>query len=289
MLHLLLLLSVFSGPAPAQAPSSDAPKPSADNPRATVDAPRRNYIVGAQDVLKVTVFDEPQLSGTFRVDTDGTFTYPFVGSLKAVGQNLRSIEEELAKRLADGYVRRPQVTIEVEQYRARSVFIVGEVRTPGKYPLNGDMTLLEAIAQAGSTTQSAGFEVLILRPSEPGREQQLEPGATPSNQTTRVSLADLQAGRLGNNVVLQEGDTIFVPRAERFYVSGHVRNPGAYTHERGMTVLQAISLAGGLSDRGSDRGIKAVRLVNGVRKEVGVRLSDPIQPNDTLVIRQRLL
>ena len=280
MLHLLLLLSVlasvFAGTAAAQAPSLDASK-------------RSDYIVGAQDVLKVTVFDEPQLSGTFRVDTDGAFTYPFVGRLKAVGQTLRSIEAELTKLLADGYVRRPQVSIEVEQYRSRSIFIVGEVRTPGKYPLSGEMTLLEAIAQAGSTTQSAGSEVLILRPVDAKGEQQLEPGATPETRTTRVNLADLQSGRLMNNVMLREGDTIFVPRAERFYVTGHVKTPGAYTFERGMTVLQAISLAGGLSDRGSNRGIKVVRVVNGQKKEFGVRLTDAIQPNDTLVIRQRLL
>ncbi len=257
----------------------------------TPDVPdtRRDYVVGAQDVLKVTVFDEPQLSGTFRVDADGTFTYPFIGRLKAVGQTLRSIEAELARLLADGYVRRPQVTIEVEQYRSRSIFIVGEVRSPGKYPLTGEMTLLEALAQAGSTTTTAGSEVLILRPPDGGADAEAQPGDTPDSRTTRVNLADLQAGRLGNNLMLEEGDTIFVPKAERFYVTGHVRNPGAYTHERGMTVLQALALAGGLSERGSNRGIKIVRLVEGRRTEIGVDLDDIVLPNDTIRVRQRLL
>jgi polysaccharide export outer membrane protein len=270
--HILVLL--LAVPAAAQTPSP---------------AERKDYVVGAQDVLKVTVFDEPQLSGTFRVDIDGAFTYPFLGRIKAVGQNLRSIEAELARLLADGYVRRPQVAIEVEQYRSRSIFIVGEVRSPGKYALAGEMTLIEALAQAGSTTPTAGAELLILHAASPDQAEQAEPGATPASRTTRVNLSDLQSGAILNNVMLREGDTIFVPKAERFFITGHVRSPGAYTYERGMTVLQAISLAGGLSEKGSDRGVKVIRVVNGQKKEISVKLTDVVQPNDTLVIRQRLL
>ena len=278
MLKILfgLLIVVQSGTAAAQQAASIA-------------ARSHDYVVGTQDVLKVTVFDEPQLSGTFRIDTDGTFTYPFIGRIKASGETLRTVESALAKLLADGYVRNPQVTIEVEQYRSRSIFVVGEVRSPGKYAISGQMTLIEALAQAGSTTQSAGAEVLILRPADARAEAQLEPGVTPSSRTTRVNLADLQSGRLGNEMMLHEGDTVFVPRAERFYVTGHVKSAGAYTYERGMTVLQAISLAGGLSDRGSNRGIKIIRVINGAKKEIRVKLTDAIQANDTILVRQRLL
>jgi polysaccharide biosynthesis/export protein len=274
MLQLIIALLLVASPALAQTPSVTEHK---------------DYVVGAQDVLKVTVFDEPQLSGTFRVDVDGAFTYPFLGRIKAVGQNLRTIEADLARLLADGYVRRPQVAIEVEQYRSRSIFVVGEVRTPGKYALSADMTLIEALAQAGSTTENAGTEILILHPADPNGSEQAEPDATPDGRTIRINLADLQSGKILENVMLREGDTLFVPKAERFFVTGHVRSPGAYTFERGMTVLQAISLAGGLSEKGSNRGIKVVRVINGQKKEVGVKLTDAIQPNDTLVVRQRLL
>ena len=274
MQKLILVFVLAAVPVLAQTPSPEE---------------RKDYVVGAQDVLKVTVFDEPQLSGTFRVDIDGAFTYPFLGRIKAVGQNLRTIEADLARMLADGYVRRPQVAIEVEQYRSRSIFVVGEVRSPGKYALAGEMTLIEALAQAGSTTTAAGTEVLILHSADPSRPEQAEPAATPDNRTTRVNLSDLQSGKILNNVMLREGDTIFIPKAERFFVTGHVRTPGAYTFEPGMTVLQAISLAGGLSEKGSDRGIKVVRVLNGEKHEIGVKLTDVVQPNDTLVVRQRLL
>jgi polysaccharide export outer membrane protein len=197
-----LLIVLHSGTAAAQQPTP-------------VIGRSNDYVVGTQDVLKVTVFDEPQLSGTFRIDTDGTFTYPFIGRIKAAGETLRIVEGTLAKLLADGYVRNPQVTIEVEQYRSRSIFVVGEVRSPGKYAISGRITLIEALAQAGSTTQSAGSEALILRPADARVETHLDPGATPASRTTRVNLADLQSGRLGNEVMLQEGDTIFVPKAER--------------------------------------------------------------------------
>lgn len=274
MQHLILIFLFIATPVFAQ---TQAP------------AQRPDYVVGAQDVLKVSVFDEPQLSGTFRVDTDGSFTYPFIGRVKALGQNLRTIEADLARLLADGYVRRPQVSIEVEQYRSRSIFVVGEVRAPGRYPLSGEMTLIEALAQAGSTTPSAGSELLIMRAPDPRAAESLEPGATPASRTTRVNLDDLQSGQILDAIVLREGDTIFVPKAERFFVTGHVRNPGAFTWERGMTVLQAMSLAGGLSDRGSNRRIRLIRVLNGEKKEMGVQLTDPIEPGDTLVIRQRLL
>src|SRR2546422_8559151 len=280
MFHLLsLLILLFQTSA---APSS-APKP---QPSTSGD-----YVVGAQDVLKVLVFDEPQLSGTFRVDADGTFTYPFLGRIEARGQTLRTIERTLTKLLADGYVKRPQIAIEVEEYRSRSIFIVGEVRTPGKYPLSAHMTVIEAIAQAGSTTANASSEILILRRGSGAAADgaPLTPGAAGVTQTLRVSLADIESGQQAANVILQEGDTIFVARAERFYVTGQVRSPGAYTFERGMTVLQAISLAGGLSDRGSNRGIKIVRTTGGKKREVGVKLEDLIEPNDTIVVRQRLL
>ena len=103
----------------------------------------------------------------------------------------------------------------------------------------------------------------------------------------RVNRRDLELGRSGRDVVLRDGDIVNVPTAQRFYVDGHVRNPGPFVLDAGMTVQQAIALAGGLSERGSDRGMIVRRLIKGKMTDVDVRLDDEVQPGDTIVIRQR--
>jgi polysaccharide export outer membrane protein len=118
-------------------------------------AAQNNYIVGPQDVLTVTVFGESELSGKYTVEQDGTFTFPQIGRVKAGGLTLRDLEQELKTKLADGYLRNPQVAVAIENYRSQRILILGEVRSPGEYQLNGDVTLLAALARAGSTTPSA--------------------------------------------------------------------------------------------------------------------------------------
>jgi len=248
-----------------------------------------DYVVGPQDVLRITVFDEPTMSGSYRVDADGSFQYPMLGRVTAGGRSVRDIEQLLRTKLEDGYIKRAQVAVDVDQFRSRSVFVVGEVRSPGKYPMTGQMSLIEALAAAGSTTSAASPDILILRPRDAGATQPLTPDQVERTNVQRINLADLQLGRLSENVTLMEGDTVFVPKAEKFYLTGQIRNPGAYTYERGLTVLQAISLAGGLTDKGSNRRLKVIRTLNGKKTEQGIDLNDLIQPGDTLVIPQRLL
>jgi polysaccharide export outer membrane protein len=273
----------WPGGSSAPAPATPAPPPQATANRSS------DYVVGAQDVLKITVFDEPTMSGSYRVDTDGSFQYPMLGRVAVGGMRIREVEQMLKTKLEDGYIRRAQVVVDVEQLRTRSIFVVGEVRTPGKYSMTAQMSLIEALAAAGSTTAAASSDVMILRPREAGNTQALTPEQVDQSSVTRVNLADLQLGRLSQNVTLVEGDTIFVPKAEKFFITGQVRSPGAYTYERGLTVLQAISLAGGLTEKGSSRRIKVIRAVKGKKTQQGIDLADAIQPGDTLVIPQRLL
>jgi polysaccharide export outer membrane protein len=247
-----------------------------------------DYRVGPQDVLLVTVFDEPALTGKYTVDADGTFTFPLIGRIEAGGLALRAIQEALTIRLADGYIKKPQVRIEVEQYRSQSVFVIGEVRNPGKYPLSGRMTLIEALAQAGSTTAAASHEVLVIHAAGDRQgDAPLLPDRASSADTVRVSIPDLQSGKLSQNVVLGDGDTIFVPKAETFFVTGYVKTPGSYVLQQGMTVLQALSLAGGVSERGSTKRLKVIRVVDARKKEVSVELTDPVRAGDTIVVPQR--
>jgi polysaccharide export outer membrane protein len=175
----------------------------------------------------------------------------------------------------------------VEKYLSQKIHIVGEVRNAGTYPLTGDMNLIEAIARAGSTLPAASGEVLIVR-AKAGRTAA---GPTmPDGEETDVTTIDLralQSGALSQNVALRDGDTIFVPRAESVYVFGQVKNPGAYPIQRNTTVLQALSLAGGVTERGATGRIKIVRIEKGKTVEVKVQLTDIVRPGDTIMVPER--
>ena len=240
-----------------------------------------DYVVGSQDVLTITVFGETELSGKFTVEQDGTFTFPQIGRIKAGGATLRAVEQELKTKLADGYLKNPQVAVAIENYRSQRILVLGEVRAPGEYQLTGEMTLLSALARAGATTPAAGHEATIVRP-----RKNPKPGEDPT-EIIRVDLTELQAGDMSLNVPLRDGDTINVPKALSVFVAGQVKSPGAYAVEPGATVLQVISLAGGLTDRGSDSRIQVQRTVNGKKVEVGVKLTDIVKPGDTIVVRER--
>jgi len=262
----------------------------AQEPRAPQPSQGTEYVIGAQDVLTVTVWESPDLSGKFTVEADGSFTFPLIGRVKAGGLTLRQFEAELKKKLADGYFKNPQISVAVETYRSQRIFIVGEVRNPGTYPLTGDMTLIEALARAGSNTQTASPEAIIVR-APAGKQPEgpiLPEQKTDATEILHVNIRDLQSGALSQNVALRDGDTIFVPRAESVYVFGQVKNPGAYALQSAdTTVLQALSLAGGVTDRGATNRIKIARIVNGEKQEIKVKLTDRVLPGDTIIVPEK--
>jgi len=255
---------------------------------ATNDA-QRLYIVGPNDVLTITVYNQAQLSGKFVVEADGNFSYPLLGRVAAGGLSIRAVEDKVRQGLADGFLKDPQITITVDQYRSQQIFVIGEVRQPGPLPFTGSMTLIEALARAGTVTERAGTEVVIVR-TAPGAAA--GPAAIPdpkatTEDTIRVDLQKLQSGTLAQNVALRPGDTIFIPRAETVFVSGQVRMPGEYPIRAGMTVRQALALAGGVTDRGSTRRVQIIRRVNGKETTIGGDLQKTVQAGDTVVVNER--
>jgi polysaccharide biosynthesis/export protein len=245
-----------------------------------------DYVIGPQDVLTIQVFDQQDLGGKYSVETDGTFSFPLIGRVKAGGLTLRSFETELKKKLADGFFKNPQVTVGIEQYRSQRVFVMGEVRSPGPVPLTGGMTLIEALARAGSTSQTASGEVAIVRAPQGARGPVL-PGQESGAEVFRATIRSLESGSLKQNIELHDGDTIFVPRAETVYVFGQVKNPGAFAVQKETTVLQALSLAGGVTENGAMNRVSVVRIVDGKKQEVKVKLTDIVQPGDTLIVPER--
>ena len=271
-------------PAPAvpQTPQLPAPPPAAGQPVA-----QPSYQIGPQDELKITVFDADELSGTYRVDGDGFIQFPLLGRISVGATSLGETQEKLRAMLAKDYIRNPQLRVDIAEYKSQSVFVSGEVRSPAEIRMTGNMGLLKALAQAGSPLSSASSELTIARQKRPASGAPPAPGSTDNADVIRVNWRDLQTGR-AIDVPLQDGDVIFVPKAQTFYIQGYVRNGGTFVLEPGLTVEQAIALAGGLTERGTNRGIKASRSVNGKTVDVELRLSDKVQAGDVISIKQRL-
>jgi len=247
-----------------------------------------DYVVGPQDVLTITSYDQADMSGKFTVEADGTFTFPMIGRVKAGGLTLRGLEAAIKTQLKDdGYFRNPQITVAVDTYKSQKVFVVGEVRSPGTYPLSGNINLVEVLARAGSTLPSASGEVVIVHAGENASGPTMPIGED-DRDLVRVNLRDLENGTFASNAALRDGDTVFVPRAQSVYVFGQVKNPGAYSlQQQNTSVLQALALAGGITDRGSSTRIQIIRIINGEKKEIKVKLTDVVVPGDTVVVRER--
>ena len=157
--------------------------------------------------------------------------------------------------------------------------MTGEVRIQGKVTLPGTtMSLLEALALAGSATQNASNEVLIMHPPKAG-EKAPEP--------ISVNRKELELGKVGRDITLQDGDIVNIPIAKRFYISGFIKTPGSFVLDVGTTVGQAIILAGGLNERGSDRRLTVVRIANGKTVELSVKMDDAVLPNDEIKVKSR--
>jgi polysaccharide export outer membrane protein len=230
------------------------------------------------------------MSGNFNIDSDGTITVQFLGRVKVGGMTTKEIEAMLTKAWSEGFVKRPVVSVEITQYRSRTILVIGEVRTPGSYAIEGTMTLLEVIARAGSLTPSAG-NVIILQRFKEGMAAAVaaQPGDPNTVEVTRISYDDLKEGRITSNVILQDNDTLIVPPAERYYINGFVKTPGSFVLGLNMTVEQAIAQAGGLSERGSTRGITITRKdKNGKEQKIeNVKMRDLVKAGDTINVRQR--
>jgi polysaccharide export outer membrane protein len=216
--------------------------------------------------------------------------YPLIGAVDATQATPQEVEDRIVARLAKGLIRDPRVTVVVQEYRSKVVYVVGEIARPGTYPLTGRTTVVEVLAKAGPLSPQAGSEVIVVRPLAGTADRPLLPSevAPASAEVIRVDVSAIQAGRLERNLPLAPNDTVFVPQAERFFVTGEVRNPGAFAFRSGLTVRQAVSLAGGFSEDASTGGAKVVRTIGGKAQTYKIKLDDPITAGDTILIKAKL-
>jgi polysaccharide biosynthesis/export protein len=262
------------------------------------------YEIGPGDILRVVVLGQAEMSGETPVDAEGMLALPILGKVKASDMTARDLERKLTRLLADGYLRKPEVSVSVQEYRSQRVYVTGEVAKPGVYALKEDRSLQALLGEVGSPTANAGHEIIVIRPprgvrpmpeatpeatpsAEGGEPAEATPEPSPGAETFRISLADLRSGKPEANILLQLGDTIHVPRASQVYISGQVARPGAYRYENGATVLQMLTVAGGVTARGSSGRVKITRVVDGKRRSFKAKAGDPVLPEDTIVVPER--
>ena len=232
----------------------------------------QEYRVGPKDVLKVTIWGHEDLSRQVVVSADGTFQFPLIGDVRVSGLTPGDVETLLRDLLGKDYLVNPQVSVSVQEFRSQRVFILGEVEKPGTYAMTGQMTLLDALSQAGGPGKSSGRQVVVVR--FPRSEGPVAPGAADS-VTMRANLKRLLDGDAAENIPLQNGDTVFVPKLTSFFVLGEVVKQGAYTMEKETSALEAVSLAGGFTDRAAPSGARILRKrADGVQDTIEIDLAD---------------
>ena len=268
-------------PSAVGAPSPRVISPQSNRPAAGIAA------VGPGDTLQITVFGQPELSAVITVGVDGGIMVPVVGVIDVIGAS----PAEVAARIAQGlrnkdYLRDPQVSVEVTQVRSQMTSILGEVMRPGRYPLEGPLTLLELLAMAGGLKDTADDTAILLR-----RSSEADTASLAAAQTRlELYVGGRQAiSRQVQNVPLIAGDVVYIGPAKRFYIYGEVARAGAYPMEDGLTVMRAISLGGGLSQRASDRRITINRKIGGSEQEtvLKVGLTDPVLAGDVIHVDER--
>ena len=284
---LLLLVQAVAppGPRPPSPPAGVAPVDAA--PAGPVHS---DYRIGPGDILRVTVYGHDDLSQTVVVQPAGGFVYPLIGTVEAVDVAPEELAVRIGARLAKGLIRDPRVTVAVQEYRSKVVYVMGEIARPGPYPLTGRTTVVEVLAKAGPLSAQAGSEVVVVRPVGGGEGRPLLPSeAAPSAaQVLKVDVAAIQAGHLERNLMLAPNDTVFVPQAEHIFVTGEVRNPGAYAFHSGLTMRQAVSLAGGFSEDAATGSGRVVRSSDGKTHTLKLKLDDPLRAGDTILIKGKL-
>ena len=207
-------------------------------------APTDEYRVGARDILSVTIFELESPGEFARLELEvtgrGTVTLPFIGVLPVDGRTVEEIRQAIATRLAKGWLREPEVVVNVKDFRHVELSVTGAVVKPGVVHFKRNtVTLLDALALANGLSKEAGTRAEVSWPPR---------GDQPPRQE-KVDLAPLLTNGLAPDVPLERGCSIVVPEADPFYVSGFVNKPGSFPYRRPITVSQAVALAGGMDDR----------------------------------------
>lgn len=258
-----------------------ASMPAVAQPAAESKADQDVYRLGPGDSVRITVYQSPDLTLETRLTEAGVISYPLIGSIRLGGLTVNEAETALANALKKGdFIKNPQISVMVTQVRANQVNVLGQVGKPGRVALDvAGMRLTDVLALAGGVAANAGSDTVVvtgLRNGQPFRREVDLPRVFAPN------------GR-SEDIVIQPGDAIWVDRYPVVYMYGEVQRPGQLRLERGMTVMQALASAGGLTQRGTQRGLRVSRrAANGQVQSLELSLEEALQAGDVVFVKESL-
>jgi polysaccharide biosynthesis/export protein len=215
----------------------------------------QEYTIGPGDVLKITVWGHDDLSREYPVTQDGRVPFPLIGSVDAMGLTTGQLAKRLHDLLEKDYLVNPQVLIAVKEYLSKKVQVLGEADKPGLFYLTGPTTLLEVLSRAGGLSKNAGKDLVLVRSETAPDGSKRAAGKS----ILRLDLRRIQAGDVKQNILLENGDMMFVPKAQAIFVLGEVNKAGTFALDKDTSVLEAITLAGGYSSTAAPAGVKVLR------------------------------
>lgn len=252
------------------------------HPPASLTAHRPILILGPGDEVAMHVFGQPDMDTTMYIADDGDVHVPLAGPVHVAGLSPSEAAHAVEAALSKGqFLVSPHVTFTIVKSTSEKVSVLGEVRTPGIFDVESNTTLLDLLAQAGGETEQGADTIFILR-AGPG-------GAIRRLAVNLRSLAQAGTGPEAAEITMRGGDQVYVPRAPQVYVTGEVRTPGLFRLDSGMTVFQALARAGGVTNMGSTRRIVIKRQEpDGQYREISASLTDRLQPNDVMTVKERI-
>lgn len=247
---------------------------------ARAEGPPSDYLIGPGDTVRITVYQSPDLTLDARVAESGVISYPLLGTVRLGGLSVAQAQAAITRGLRDGkFLKQPQVTVLVTQVRGNQVSVLGRVNKPGRFPIDlVGMRLSEALALAGGVAED-GNDVVTLSGRRNGKPFRRE-----------VDLPGLYGSQpRGDDPALQNGDVVFVGRAPTVYIYGEVKKPGALRLERGMSVMQALASGGGLTQRGTARGLRLHRRnAAGEIQEYQPTMDSKVRDGDVIYVKESL-
>lgn len=281
-LALVIGLCPVLGRAQAITPPAPASAETRPSGATSPAAPRPLQALGPGDEVRMRVFGQPNMNGTLDVSDNGTISVPLAGRVHVGGLSPSQAAHKVEAALKRGqFLVDPHVTLTMVKSLSERVAVLGQVRTPGIYSIDSSTTLIDLLAQAGGETKAGANTVYILRTSSGGEIRRLA--------VNLQGLADAGTAPEAAVVTMRGGDQVYVPRAPMFYVTGQVHTPGRFRLGPGVTVLQAVARAGGVTNMGSmSRIVIKRREPNGRYRIISAQLTDRVQRNDVITVKERI-